>query len=171
MTAPLMPKSTALWLIENSALTFAQIAEYCDLHVLEIQAIADEEIALGLKPFDPLLNKQLSEQNLKDCEQNPDAKLILLAPRAEEKKKIGRRYMPLAKRKERPDAIAWLIKNHPEFSDQQIITLLSTTKSTIDSVRHKTHWNAPNIKPRSPVTMELCTQQDLDNAVVEAKNR
>jgi hypothetical protein len=170
MTAPLMPKATALWLIENTALTFEQIADFCGLHTLEIQAVADGEIGQSLKAFDPIQNGQITEANLQECMKNPNAKLILLAPSAEEKKRSsGRRYMPLSKRKERPDAIAWLLKNHPELSDQQIISLLSTTKSTIESIRNKTHWNAQSIKPRNPVTLELCSQEELNAAIREAE--
>jgi hypothetical protein len=170
MTPPLMPKATALWLIENTTLTFEQIADFCGLHTLEVQAIADGESGQGLKAFDPVLNGQISEENLKECMRNPQARLQLLTPSTHDKKHTrGHRYVPLSKRKERPDAIAWLLKHHPELSDQQIISLLSTTKATIDAVRHKTHWNAQNIKPRNPVTMELCTQEDLDAAIREAK--
>ncbi len=172
MTAPLMPKATALWLIENTSLTFEQIADFCGIHALEIQAIADGEIGQGLKPFDPILNNQVNETNLNECMKDPAAKLILLAPSTEGKKKASnRKYMPLSKRKERPDAIAWLLKNYTSMSDQQIITLLSTTKATIDSIRNKTHWNSQNIKPRSPVAMELCTQSDLDTAIREIDSR
>ena len=168
--APLMPKATALWLVDNTSLTFEQIADFCGLHVLEVQAIADGETGQGLKAFDPILNNQISKQNLEECEKDPLAKLVLLPVSvAEKKRSAGRKYIPLSKRKERPDAIAWLLKNHPELSDNRIITLLSTTKATIDSVRNKTHWNAKNLKPRNPVTMELCTQEDLDTAVEEAK--
>ena len=171
MTIPLMPKATALWLVENTTLTFIQIADFCQLHVLEVQAIADGETAQGLKAFDPIQNGQITEQNLQACMANPKAALKLVEPSIEEKKRgSGRKYMPLSKRKERPDAIAWLLKHHPELSEQQIITLLSTTKSTIEALRNKTHWNMASIKPRSPVVMELCTQSDLDAAIHEAQH-
>ena len=158
MSAPLMPKATALWLIEKTALTFQQIADFCEFHVSEVQAIADEEIGVGLKPFDPIANGQLSQENLDACVKNSGMNLILLTPHTTQTKTIGRKYIPLSKRKE-----------HPQLSDQQIITLLSTTKPTIESVRHKSHWNSSNIKPRSPIVMELCTQEDLNTALSTAK--
>ena len=170
MRSPFMPKATALWLIENTSLTFKQIADFCQLHAIEIQAIADGEVDPCLKPFDPVANNQLSTSNIEDCMKDPSACLILIEPISDTKKKSsGHKYMPLSKRKERPDAIAWLIKNHPELSDQHIITLLNTTKTTIDLIRHKTHWNAQNIKPRNPILMGLCSQDNLDEAINKTK--
>ncbi len=170
MTYPLMPKATALWLLDNTGLTFEQIAVFCGLHILEVQALADGEIGMGLAPFDPILNKQLTMEEIERCHQDPASRLSLspfqdLSP----KKRTGGKYTPVSRRKERPDGIAWVLKNHPEISDAVLIRLLGTTKATIDTVRTKSHWNSANIKPRHPVTLGFCSQKDLDEAIEQAK--
>jgi hypothetical protein len=167
MALPLMPKATAVWLVENTALTFEQIADFCGLHPLEVQAIADGEVAAGIVGLDPVANGQLARSEVERCESDPDARLRLTVtdipqPRAKPK---GARYTPVSKRQDRPDAIAWILKHHPELSDAAISKLIGTTKPTIQMVRDKTHWNASNIKPRNPVTLGMCTEADLEKAV------
>tara|TARA_A100000171_G_C2124489_1_gene142703 strand:- start:968 stop:1495 length:528 start_codon:yes stop_codon:yes gene_type:complete len=163
MSAPLMPKATALWLLDNTTLTFQQIGEFCQLHPLEVQALADEETGFGLQPFDPVAAEQLSEENLKAAQEDPDVKLTLLAPHAQSSRaKKKSRYTPLSRRKERPDAIAWLLKYHPDLSDAQIIRIVRTTKATIESIRAGTHKNIEEIKERNPVVLGLCPQETLD---------
>lgn len=173
MALPLMPKATAVWLVENTALSFEQIADFCGLHSLEVQAIADGEVATGIVGLDPVANGQISRTELERCEADPDLRLKLIVtdfpqPRAKAK---GARYTPVSKRQDRPDAIAWLLKHHPELTDAQLCKLIGTTKPTIQSVRDKTHWNAANIKPRNPVTLGLCTEADLEKAVILARPR
>ncbi|MBI2241856.1 MAG: DUF1013 domain-containing protein [Magnetospirillum gryphiswaldense] len=173
MALPLMPKATAVWLVENTALSFEQIAEFCGLHSLEVQAIADGEVATGIVGLDPVANGQITKAELERCEADPDATLRLNVtdypqPRAKPK---GARYTPVSKRQDRPDALAWLLKHHPELSDAQLCKLIGTTKPTIQSVREKSHWNAANIKPRNPVTLGLCTELDLEKAVAIGRGR
>jgi len=170
MALPLMPKATAVWLIENTSLTFEQIAAFCGLHALEIQAIADGEVAPGMVGLDPVANGQLSKAEIDRCLANPAAHLRLLVqdlPQPVPRSK-GPRYTPVTKRGDKPDAIAWLLKTHPELSEAQTCRLIGTTKPTIIAVRDKTHWNSPNIKPRHPVSLGLCTQRELDEAVAQA---
>lgn len=171
MTTPLMPKATALWLIENSTLTFDQISEFCGLHVLEIQALADGDIGGGLAPFDPIGNNQLTLEEIQRCEQDPDARLVLRAqPQYDfDRKKRGARYTPLSKRGDRPNAIAWVLKNCPEMKDSDIMKLLGTTKNTIDAVRNRTHRQSQIIKPSHPVSLGICTQAELDEAVAKTQ--
>jgi hypothetical protein len=170
MTKPLMPKATALWLIENTVLTFQQIADFCELHKLEVQAIADGESSVPIVPFDPVVNQQLTAEEIQRCEQDSTARLQIMQPRVHlpSRKKL-KKYTPVAKRSERPDAIAWFLKNHPELSDIQITRLIGTTKATVAAVRNRTHRNSAHIKPRCPVAMGLCTQLDLDEAVEKAR--
>jgi hypothetical protein len=167
MAIPLMPKATAVWLIENTGLTFDQIAEFCGLHPLEIQAMADGESAAGIVGFNPITSGQLTGEEIKRCEEDPSAHLQLMPPITADslltKKKA--RYMPVSKRQDRPDAIAWFLKYHPDITDAQICRFLGTTKPTINSIRKRTHWNSTNIKPRNPVQLGLCTQSELDNLV------
>lgn len=170
MALPLMPKATAVWLIENTSLGFHQIAEFCGLHELEVQAIADGEVAIGMVGMDPIANGQITQKELDRCQADPKAKLQLAKrdipmPTARSK---GPRYTPVAKRGDKPDAIAWLLKAHPELSDAAICRLIGTTKPTIAAVRDRTHWNAPNIKARHPVELGLCTSVELNDAVVRA---
>ncbi|MEQ8697301.1 MAG: DUF1013 domain-containing protein [Bauldia litoralis] len=171
MTLPLMPKATAVWLVENTALTFPQIAEFCGLHELEIQAIADEEIVAGMSGLDPVLNGQLTKEEIDRCQKDPQARLeikVANIPLPVQRSK-GARYTPIAKRQDKPDGIAWLVKFHPELSDAQISKLLGTTKSTISAVRDRTHWNTSNIRARDPMDLGLCSYTDLNAAVEKAR--
>ncbi len=170
MSHPLMPKATAVWLVENTALTFEQIADFCGLHSLEIQAIADGEVAVGMRGLDPVTAGELTKEELERCQADPSARLnpakpfIELAPKAK-----GARYTPVSKRGDRPDAIAWILKNYPEVTDAQIAKLIGTTKTTITAVRDKSHWNTPNIKPRNPVGLGLCTEEALEKVIAVAR--
>jgi hypothetical protein len=167
---PLMPKATAVWLVENTSLTFDQIGEFCGLHPLEVQAIADGEVAVQMIGIDPVANGQLTMEDIERAQKDPAARLHLLQsahPEAVVKHK-GPRYTPIAKRQDKPDAIAWLVKSHPELSDGQISKLVGTTKPTIQAVRERSHWNNTNIKPRHPVALGLCTLEELEVAVNRA---
>ena len=173
MTAPLMPKATAVWLVENTSLTFDQIADFCELHPLEIQAIADGEVANQMQGLDPVANGQTTAAEIERCQTDPEARLKLspqaLPPQVFKHK--GPRYTPISKRQDKPDAISFLLKNHPELSDTNISKLIGTTKPTIEKVRDRTHWNAPNIKPRHPVELGLCTFEELERALNQARAR
>ncbi len=173
MALPLMPKATAVWLVENTSLTFEQIAAFCGLHSLEVQAIADGEVAIGMVGLDPVANGQLTKTEIERCERNQDLRLKLLVPDLPlpTARSKGPRYTPITKRGDKPDAIAWLLKHHPELSDAQLCRLIGTTKPTIAAVRDRTHWNAPNIKPRNPVLLGLCTQRELEEALALAVRR
>ena len=171
VAAPLMPKATAVWLVENTALSFDQVAYFCKLHPLEVKAIADGDAAQGIKGLDPVLTGQLSREEIEKGEANPDHKLKLLDPKVrlpEPKRKKGPRYTPVSRRQDRPNAILWLVRNHPELKDSQIMRLVGTTKSTIAAIRDRTHWNASNLQPMDPVTLGLCSQIDLDLEVQRA---
>lgn len=172
MTLPLMPKATAVWLIEKTALTFTQIAEFCGMHPLEVQAIADGEVAQGIVGYDPVANSQLTADEIRRCEADPNARLRLI-PQANpiKQRSKGARYTPVAKRNDRPDAIAFVLRNFPQLSEAQVIKLLGTTKDTIQKVRERSHWNSANIKPRDPVILGLCTQTDLNAMVAQANER
>ncbi len=169
MSAPLMPKATAIWLLDNTTLTFDQIAAYCHLHVLEIQAIADGEIALGMAPFDPVAHGRLTMEEIVRCSNDPSARLVAIELKDEvgNKRRGGNRYVPVSKRAEKPDAIAWMLKHHPEVSDAELCRLLGTTSPSINAIRNKTHWNSANIRAKSPVALGLCTQEELA-AVLES---
>lgn len=170
MTLPLMPKATAVWLIDKTSLTFSQIAQFCGMHPLEVQAIADGEVAQGINGYDPVANGQLTADEIARSEADPDRPLRLAASTMPAPKRLrGARYTPVAKRNDRPDAIAFLLKNFPQLTDAQIGKLLGTTKDTIQKVRDRSHWNSANIKPTDPVLKGLCTQTDL-NAMVAAAN-
>ncbi len=172
MSLPLMPKATAVWLIDKTALTFEQIAEFCGMHPLEIQAIADGEVAQGINGYDPVANKQVTQEDITRCAADAQARLKLLAPAdPHPKKSKGGRYTPVAKRNDRPDAIAYLLRNYPHLTDAQVIKLLGTTKDTIQKIRDRSHWNSSNIKPRDPVILGLCKQSDLNDAVAAANDR
>ena len=171
MSLPLMPKATAVWLIEKTALTFTQIADFCGMHPLEVQAIADGEVAQGIVGYDPVSNQQVTDEDIKRCEKSPDARLKLMAPANPSKIKRGARYTPVAKRNDRPDAIAFVLRNFPQLSEAQVIKLLGTTKDTIQKVRERTHWNSTNITPRDPVILGLCSQTDLNASVAVANER
>jgi hypothetical protein len=171
MAQLLMPKATAVWLVENTTLTFEQIADFCGLHALEVQGIADGEVAQGIVGLDPTTNGQLSKEEIERCEADPTARLKIAkssipmpAPRTK-----GPRYTPVAKRQDKPDAVAWLIRHHPELSDAQISKLIGTTKQTIAAVRDRSHWNFANLRPRDPVLLGLCSQSDLNAAVLRAR--
>ena len=170
MSLPLMPKATAVWLIDKTALTFTQIAEFCGMHPLEVQAIADGEVAQGIVGYDPVANNQVTAEEITRCEADDTARLKLLPPaNPPPKKGRGARYTPVAKRNDRPDAIAFVLRNFPQLSEAQVVKLLGTTKDTIQKVRERSHWNSSNIKPRDPVILGLCSQTDL-NAMVNAAN-
>ncbi|HYD71353.1 DUF1013 domain-containing protein [Azospirillum sp.] len=173
MALPLMPKATAVWLVENTALSFEQIAAFCGLHPLEVQAIADGEVAVGMVGLDPIANGQLTKGEIERCEKDQNAKLRLLVPDLPQPaaRSKGPRYTPITKRGDKPDAIAWLLKHHPELSDAQVSRLIGTTKPTISAVRDRTHWNATNIKPRNPVLLGLCSQRELEEALANAARR
>lgn len=171
MAQPLMPKATAVWLIENTTLSFDQVAAFCALHPLEVQAIADGEVAIGIVGWSPVESGQLSQAEISRCEQDPTARLHmqrsdLPQPMARSK---GPRYTPVTKRGDKPDAIAYLLKNHPALSDATICKLIGTTKDTINRVRDKSHWNSSAIKPRNPVLLGLCSSVELEAALEKVK--
>lgn len=171
MSQPLMPKATCVWLIDNTALSFDQIGEFCSMHALEVQAVADGEVAQGIIGRDPIAAAELTREEIARCEADPSARLKILKPklpRAAERTK-GPRYTAMAKRQDKPDGIAWLVRNHPELADSQIGRLLGTTKNTIGAVRDRTHWNSANIKARHPVDLGLCTYLELNAAVEKAR--
>ncbi|MEM9332920.1 MAG: cell cycle transcriptional regulator TrcR [Pseudomonadota bacterium] len=170
MAAPLMPKATAVWLVDNTSLTFDQIATFCVLHPLEVKAIADGENAQGIKGMDPISTGQLTRDELEKAQADPNHKLKMADPkvRVPQLKKKGPRYTPLSKRQDRPNAILWLVRNHPELKDSQIIRLVGTTKNTIEAIKERTHWNSANLQPMDPVTLGLCTQIALDAEVSKA---
>ena len=170
---PLMTKATAVWLVDNTTISFKQIADFCGLHELEVQGIADGDVAAGVKGFDPIANNQLTQDEIDKAEANPLHKLKLkFNPAAVgEEKRRGPRYTPLSKRQDRPAAILWLVKFHPELTDGQISKLVGTTKPTIQSIRERTHWNISNIQPIDPVALGLCRQSELDSAVQKAAKK
>jgi hypothetical protein len=169
--APLMPKATAVWLVDNTALTFDQVADFTKMHPLEVRAIADGDAAQGIKGMDPISTGQLTRDEIEKGENDPNYRLklgeskVVLPPAA---KKKGPRYTPVSRRHERPSAILWLVRNHPELKDAQISRLVGTTKSTIEQIRERKHWNAANLVPMDPVTLGLCSQIDLDLEVQRA---
>lgn len=168
---PLMPKATAVWLVDNTALSFEQIGDFCKLHPLEVKGIADGEVAQGIKGLDPISTGQLSRDEITLAEKDPNRRLRLLDPKVrlpEQKKRRGPRYTPVSRRHDRPNAILWLLRNHAELKDAQIIRLVGTTKATIQSIRDRTHWNSPQLSPMDPVTLGLCSQIDLDLEVQRA---
>jgi hypothetical protein len=170
MNKPIMAKATAVWLVDNTTLSFKQIGDFCGLHELEVQGIADGDVATGVKGFDPIANNQLTQEEIDAAEKDPAHKLKLKfnAAAVGEEKRRGPRYTPLSKRQDRPAAILWLVKFHPELTDGQISKLVGTTKPTIQSIRERTHWNISNIQPIDPVALGLCKQTELDAAVQKA---
>lgn len=171
--APIMPKATAVWLIENTGLTFKQIAEFCYIHELEVKGIADGEVASSIVGFDPISNGQLTKEEIERCTKNPNAHLQLSVSIAYDfvsKKKKQAKYTPIARRQDKPDAIYWLLKNCPNIQDNQIIKLIGTTRTTISAVRERTHWNMKNIRPRDPVLLGICTQTELDKTVSQVSS-
>ncbi len=174
MSLPLMPKATAVWLIENTTLTFDQIAIFCGLHPLEVKGIADGEVAVGIGGENPMNNGQLTKEEIHRCETNPSGKLQLSQQaqnhvKITDKKRKTSHYTPIAKRQDKPDAVAWFVRYCPTVTDQQIVKLIGTTKTTINSVKGRTHWNISNIKPRDPVLLGLCSQIELDKVLAKAK--
>lgn len=167
---PLMPKATAVWLVDNTALSFEQIAAFCRLHPLEVKAIADGESAQGIKGLDPILSGQLTREEIEKAQEDSGHRLALAEQkvRVPESKRRGPRYTPVSRRQDRPNAILWLVRNHPELRDAQIIRLVGTTKPTIESIRERTHWNSANLTPADPVTLGLCSQIELDLEVQKA---
>ena len=170
----LMPKATAVWLVDNTSLTFEQIADFCGLHPLEVKGIADGEVARDIRGADPIANGQLTREELDAAGANPKYRMKAQKSRHAELLKTGKkppRYTPVSRRQDRPDAIAWFLRNHPEIPDSQMSKLLGTTKATIDQVRNRTHWNSANIKPVDPVTLGLSTQLELDAIVRKAADK
>ena len=171
---PLMPKATAVWLVDNTALTFDQVAEFCGLHALEVKGIADGDVAQGIKGFDPISSGQLTREEIKRGETNPKHHLKIQELKVdvpETRAKKGPRYTPLSRRQDRPNAVLWLLKSHPELKDAQIMRLVGTTKPTIAAIRERTHWNSQNLVPQDPVTLGLCSQTDLDAEVRKSAKR
>ena len=168
---PLMPKATAVWLVDNSSLTFEQIADFCGLHPLEVKGIADEDVAKGIKGQDPVTSGQLTREAIEEAEMNHKLRLKMAPPKHKMpviKQKKAPRYTPVSKRQDKPDAVYWILRNHSEFTDADIIKLVGTTKATIQKIRERSHWNATNIKAVDPVTLGLCSQLELDLAVSRA---
>ena len=168
---PLMPKATAVWLVENTSLSFDQIAEFCKLHPLEVKGIADGEVATGIKGYDAISTGQLTREEIAAAEKDPEHRLKLAASKVrvpEFKKPRGARYTPLSRRQDRPNAILWLLRNHAELKDAQIMRLVGTTKHTLEAIRERNHWNSANLQPMDPVTLGLCSQIDLDFEVNRA---
>ena len=174
MEHPLLPKATAVWLIQNSSLTFSQISKFCNLHLLEIQGIADGEVAKGIKGINPVICGLITLEELKRCENDPDAQInmssdamkIIQEQKTDYKKS---KYVPIARRQDKPNAILWLIKNTPEMTDGQISKLIGTTKNTINLIRDKSHWNYPNLRPKDPVLLGLCSQADINHILSSRK--
>ena len=167
----LMPKATAVWLVENTSLSFEQIAEFCSLHVLEVKGIADGDVAQGIRGLDPISRNQLTREEIEAAEKDPARKLKLAEPKVTLPQMKRPRYTPVSRRHERPNAVLWLLRNHPELKDSQIMRLVGTTKQTIAQIRDRSHWNASNLTPNDPVTLGICSQIDLDTEVKKAAKR
>ncbi|ATE64883.1 DUF1013 domain-containing protein [Rhizorhabdus dicambivorans] len=168
MAQPLMPHATASWLVDNTALSFPQIAEFCGLHILEIQAIADDMAATKLTGRDPVRAGELTMAEIEKGQKDPNYRLVMQKGPDQLRRTKGPRYTPVSKRQDKPDGIAWIIRNHPEVSDGQISKLIGTTRTTIAAIRDRTHWNIANIVPKDPVTLGLCSQRELDAVVAKA---
>lgn len=171
---PLMPKATAVWLVDNTKLTFKQIADFCGIHELEVKGIADGEVASGVMGIDPITTGQLDKEEIERCSKDPNSLLKLKISAAYEAVKQGSKkktskYTPIARRQDKPDAIYWLLKNFPDIKDTTIIKLIGTTKSTVESIRNRTHWNMANIRQRDPVLLGICSQVELDKVIEKAK--
>ena len=174
MTSPLMPKSTAVWLIDNTGLTFEQIAKFCNLHVLEVQGIADGEVAIGIQGKNPILSGELTSEEIKRCEKDNSLELTIIKnelPLSSDSNKRKKNFTPASRRQLIPDAISWLLKYYPELTENQIVKLIGTTKSTIAAIKNREHWNMQNISPRDPVLLSLCKQSSLTEAVAIAKKK
>ena len=169
---PLMPKATAVWLVENTNISFKQIADFCNLHELEVKGIADGDVAKGIKAYNPILAGQLTREEIEACSKDINKKIVLnkknLDIKSQQKKK---RYIPLSKRQDRPDAIVWLIKNYPQLSDGQIAKLIGSTKNTASLIRNKNYWNSSNLSAKDPVVSNLCSQIDIQKAAEKANRR
>jgi uncharacterized protein len=171
---PLMPKATAVWLVDNTSLSFEQVAEFCGLHPLEVKGIADGDVAQGIKGMDPIAGGQLTREEIKRAETNSKHQLkiqVLKVDIPEARAKKGPRYTPVSRRQDRPNAVLWLLKSHPELKDSQVMRLVGTTKPTIEAIRDRSHWNSPNLNPLDPVTLGLCSQIELDAEVQKASER
>lgn len=168
MAQPLMPHATASWLVDNTALSFEQIADFCGLHILEVQAIADDTAATKLTGRDPVRAHELTMDEIEKGQQDPDYRLVMSKGPEQVRRTKGPRYTPVSKRQDKPDGIAWIIRNHPEVSNGAIGKLIGTTRTTIDAIRDRTHWNIANITPKDPVTLGLCSQRELDALVAKA---
>ena len=169
---PFMPKATAVWLVENTKISFKQIADFCDLHVLEIKGIADGDVAKGIKAYNPILARQLTREEIEACSKDSGRSIVLNKKNLDIKsQKKKPRYIPLSKRQDRPDAVTWLIKNYPQLSDGQIGKLIGSTKNTVFLIRNKRYWNSSNLSAKDPVVSNLCTQIDIKNAVDKANRK
>ena len=171
MAQPLMPHATAAWLVDNTSLSFEQIAEFCGLHLLEVQAIADDTAATKLTGRDPIRSGELTHEEIEKGQADPAYRLRMHRAPVDVSRTKGPRYTPVSKRQDKPDGIAWIIRNHPEISDAQIGKLIGTTRNTINAIRERSHWNISNIQPKDPVTLGLCSQRELDAAVAKAGKR
>ena len=172
MSGPLMPKSTAVWLIDNTGLTFQQIAKFCELHILEVQGIADGEVAVGIQGKNPILSGELTQDDIDKCEKDSSLSLNIIKneiPLSSNSKKKKKSFTPASRRQLIPDAISWLLKYYPDLSDSQIIKLVGTTKNTINAIKNREHWNMQNISPRDPVLLSLCKQSSLSEAIAITK--
>jgi hypothetical protein len=168
MAQPLMPHATASWLVDNTSLSFEQIAEFCGLHILEIQAIADDTAATKLTGRDPIRAHEVTQEEIDKAQADPDYRMQMVKGPEQVRRTKGPRYTPVSKRQDKPDGIAWIIRNHPEITDGQIGLLIGTTRTTIAAIRDRSHWNMANITPKDPVTLGLTTQRELDAAVAKA---
>ncbi|WP_375333768.1 cell cycle transcriptional regulator TrcR [Candidatus Tisiphia endosymbiont of Xenochironomus xenolabis] len=170
---PILPRATAIWLIDNTALTFKQIADFCGIHEFEIKGIADGEVSHGIKGLDPIAGRQLTKEEIIRCTKDSTSSLRISVNVAYDlintKKKQQSKYTPIARRQDKPDAVYWILKNCPEILDNQIVKLVGTTKSTIDAIRDRSHWNMKNIRPRDPVLLGICSQVELDKNIEQAK--
>ena len=172
MKLPLMPKATAIWLVDNTSLSFKQIGDFCGMHELEIKGIADGEVGVGIKGLNPITNNQLTKEEIKKCSNDTNTSLEIIVNEISTKTEQSnkkKRYTPLSKRQDRPDAVYWLIRNHPELKDSQVAGLVGSTKSTIDAIKNRTHWNMTHIRPQDPVGLGLCKQIELDEALAKAE--
>lgn len=171
MALPLMPKATAVWLVDNTSLSFTQIAEFCGMHPLEVQGIADGEVAVGIQGQNPVETGQLSQESIELCEANEKERLKLnnQALKHVKKRTKGSKYTPVARRQDKPEALAWMLKHHPYIPDSKLVKLIGTTKKTIESIRDKSHWNMSNMTPKDPVLLGLCGQHELDALVDKYK--
>ena len=169
---PLMPKATAIWLVDNTSLSFRQIGDFCGMHELEIKGIADGEVGAGIKGLNPITSGQLTKEEIDRCVASEEEELQIIENEISEKteqSKKKKKYTPLSKRQDRPDAVYWLIRNHPELKDSQVARLVGSTKNTIDGIRNRTHWNMANIRPQDPIGLGLCRQIELDEALEKAE--